>query len=59
MAPNCSSRSKYNYTQKTLTSGSKCPHCGEMFKSQGFKRHESKCKMRDAQDQENFNREYD
>jgi hypothetical protein len=59
MAPNRSSRGKYNYTEKTLTSGSQCPHCGNMYKAQGFKRHESVCKQRDAEAKEAFNQEYE
>lgn len=59
MAPNRSSRGKYNYTEKTLTSGSQCPHCGNMYKAQGFKRHESVCKQRDAGAKEAFNQEYE
>jgi hypothetical protein len=59
MAPNRSSRSKYNYSSKTLTSNSQCPHCGKMYKSQGIKQHQSTCKMRDAEGQEAFALEFE
>jgi len=59
MAPNCSSRGKYNYSSKTLTSDSQCLHCGKMYKSQGIKRHQSTCKMRDAEGQEAFALEFE
>jgi hypothetical protein len=59
MAPNHSSQGKYNYSSKTLTSDSQCPHCGKMYKSQGIKRHQSTCKMRDAEGQEAFALEFE
>ncbi|KIK32256.1 hypothetical protein CY34DRAFT_111036 [Suillus luteus UH-Slu-Lm8-n1] len=59
MAPNCSSQGKYNYNSKTLTSDSQCPHYGKMYKSQGIKRHQSTCKMRDAEGKEAFALEFE
>lgn len=58
MAPNCSSWGKYNYNSKMLTSDSQCLHCGNMYKSQGIKWHESTCKMRNAEGQEAFVQEF-
>jgi hypothetical protein len=58
MAPNHSSQGKYNYSSKTLTSNSQCPHCRKMYKSQGIKWHQSTCKMHNAEGQEAFALEF-
>ncbi|KAG2151677.1 uncharacterized protein EDB93DRAFT_1240030 [Suillus bovinus] len=44
MGPSCTHRSKYNFSEETLTGQLLCPHCSKKFKTQGFKKHETNCK---------------
>ncbi|KAG0700512.1 hypothetical protein DFH29DRAFT_876568 [Suillus ampliporus] len=54
------SRSKYNYTEETLTGQLSCPHCDGKFKPQGFKKHEATCRKHVdiEREQEAFGLEY-
>ncbi|KAG1876519.1 hypothetical protein DFJ58DRAFT_720982 [Suillus subalutaceus] len=44
MGPSRTHRSKYNFSEETLTGQLSCPHCSKKFKTQGFKKHEASCK---------------
>ncbi|KAG2133577.1 uncharacterized protein EDB93DRAFT_1254790 [Suillus bovinus] len=44
MGPSRTHRSKYNFSEETLTGQLLCPHCSKKFKTQGFKKHKTSCK---------------
>ncbi|KAG2028557.1 hypothetical protein BDR03DRAFT_976469 [Suillus americanus] len=44
MGPSRTHRSKYNFSEETLTGQLLCLHCSKKFKTQGFKKHEASCK---------------
>ncbi|KAG1745710.1 hypothetical protein EDB19DRAFT_1692283 [Suillus lakei] len=44
MGPAHTHRSKYSFSEETLTGQLSCLHCSKKFKMQGFKNHEASCK---------------